>query len=521
MQDAQVPGDPEDGASEPPRRANLRLRDAEAVASVRRDMFGDGSLLDTLAASPLAPQDSENPRSASVQAVDPSRPEGAGGEVTRDAAHPTELAATASPAVPQPLANVAQSLDAIIDSFAAQPVAGGPQRPGEDKVEASLAALPATFRTPGTEADSAESSPGAGSGTTTPPMGISSLFDSLDSFGQRGRGAWSAEEPPAPTAPGVDLDMSMLEAGQPAHPALEPESGPPIGAALEGASTQPVQPGSQVQEIRAEDVLGSVEEPPAPSAPTLDLDMSMLERPHARPVLQPEGDPSPFSEHGVQADGIRAGEVEEYEQNAMEPPLVRAADASGEPDAPAEDSGKPPYADDARFSPFFGRVWAPAFAERPDAPGGQSYPELSDLADRAQAASPQPFIEPLVMPAYPEPAEPAAPPMFDAASKIEAEAQAAADALDNLKRLLASRTPGPEQPIESPGDSPAAGYAGFNLQGDPSPFPSGGPAALMPMPMPAPPERGRMRGIYALGFLTGLGLAVMAGVALYLLINMV
>ena len=46
MQDAQGPTDSEDGASDSPRRASLRLRDAEAVASVRRDMFGDGSLLE-------------------------------------------------------------------------------------------------------------------------------------------------------------------------------------------------------------------------------------------------------------------------------------------------------------------------------------------------------------------------------------------------------------------------------------------------------------------------------------------
>ena len=51
-------------------------------------------------------------------------------------------------------------------------------------------------------------------------------------------------------------------------------------------------------------------------------------------------------------------------------------------------------------------------------------------------------------------------------------------------------------------------------------FPSDGPAALIPMPMPVPPESGRYRGIYALGFLTGIGLAVMAGAALYVLINL-
>ena len=133
--------------------------------------------------------------------------------------------------------------------------------------------------------------------------------------------------------------------------------------------------------------------------------------------------------------------------------------------------------------------------------------------------------EPLVIPAdseqaYPEPVEAAARPMFDAASKIDAEAQATADALDNLKRLLAHTAPGLQEPVEPSGYGSAAGQAWRNLQGDPMPFPSDGPAALIPMPMPVPPESGGHRGIYVLGFLTGIGLAVMAGVALYVLINM-
>jgi hypothetical protein len=135
-------------------------------------------------------------------------------------------------------------------------------------------------------------------------------------------------------------------------------------------------------------------------------------------------------------------------------------------------------------------------------------------------------LEPLVMPAdseqaYSEPVEAAARPMFDAASKIDAEAQATADALDNLKRLLAHTAPGLQEPAEPSAYGSAAGQTRRNLQGDPMLFPSDGPAALipMPMPMPVPPEAGRHRGIYVLGFLTGIGLAVMAGIALYVLIN--
>jgi hypothetical protein len=40
------------------------------------------------------------------------------------------------------------------------------------------------------------------------------------------------------------------------------------------------------------------------------------------------------------------------------------------------------------------------------------------------------------------------------------------------------------------------------------------------LPLPVPPERAGVKGIYLLGFLTGLALSLMAGLALYLLINL-
>ena len=49
-----------------------------------------------------------------------------------------------------------------------------------------------------------------------------------------------------------------------------------------------------------------------------------------------------------------------------------------------------------------------------------------------------------------------------------------------------------------------------------SPFVASEPAPLLPLPVP--PAEPTREGIYLLGFLTGLGLSLMAGVALYLLI---
>jgi hypothetical protein len=41
------------------------------------------------------------------------------------------------------------------------------------------------------------------------------------------------------------------------------------------------------------------------------------------------------------------------------------------------------------------------------------------------------------------------------------------------------------------------------------------------LPLPIPREQGGARSVYVLGFLTGIGLSLMAGIALYVLINTV
>ena len=177
MQDAQGPTDSEDGASDLPRRAGLRLRDAEAVATVRRDMFGDGSLVNSLAGPPPAPEHTGGPPdpTASAQPAAPPAPEGDAAAGHGEAARQPSAAEAASPGGAGPLANVAQSLDAIIDSFPAEPVAGAPQRPGEDKAEADLAASPPDAPAPGTAADAPEPRSSTGSAIAALQMGISSL----------------------------------------------------------------------------------------------------------------------------------------------------------------------------------------------------------------------------------------------------------------------------------------------------------------------------------------------------------
>jgi hypothetical protein len=87
--------------------------------------------------------------------------------------------------------------------------------------------------------------------------------------------------------------------------------------------------------------------------------------------------------------------------------------------------------------------------------------------------------------------------------KIAAEANATAEALENLKRLLMQ------------GGPPEASRS-MNLRGEASPFVASEPAPLLPLPVP--PAEPTRKGIYLLGFLTGLGLSLMAGIALYVLI---
>src|SRR5262245_1554814 len=210
MQDAQVPTDPDDEASDPPRRASLRLRDAEAVATVRRDMFGDGSLLDALAGSQPGPQRTGSPPDATASAQPAAAPPGPEGDAAAgqgEAPRQADPAEAASQWGPGLIANVEQSLDAIIDSFPVEPAAGAPQQPVEEGAEARIAAP-------------AHASPALGA---TPQMGISSLFDSLGGI-EQGVDAQPVEEPPAPSGPPLGLDMSMLEVRVPTRPeALQSE----------------------------------------------------------------------------------------------------------------------------------------------------------------------------------------------------------------------------------------------------------------------------------------------------------
>jgi hypothetical protein len=142
------------------------------------------------------------------------------------------------------------------------------------------------------------------------------------------------------------------------------------------------------------------------------------------------------------------------------------------------------------------------------------------------------FADRPVAAAWPEPWESpsfrdveTSPPGLDAAAakvqataKIAAQANATAQALDSLQRRL-NRTVASAAPHAQPAYPPAQPQhphtAPFHLRQD-DPFVHEMAAML---PLPVPPSERSGKSVYLLGFLTGLVLSVMAGAALYFLIN--
>src|SRR5262245_22090461 len=196
MQDAQFPPDGDEGNGDQSRRAGLRLRDAESVATTRRDMFGDGSLVDTLAGSPPALTDGhdlpdQHPPETTVPGANPSaapspseapQDSPAAADTSRRAARKKPEPRIANPAS-SPFAQVPQSLDSIIDSFASEP---GSQDQEPSGAEPAVQPLP----------------PVQPPMTAPARLAVSSIFDSLGADGQAVDGASAAET--------FGPDMSML-----------------------------------------------------------------------------------------------------------------------------------------------------------------------------------------------------------------------------------------------------------------------------------------------------------------------
>jgi hypothetical protein len=192
---------------------------------------------------------------------------------------------------------------------------------------------------------------------------------------------------------------------------------------------------------------------------------------------------------------------------------LRLVSSGPYPDLPPRwPPAEPPEAMDAPPEP--GLPEMPSFAE-PREPAFVAPLTRAPLSVPAEVAYSPPHLEPLVTTVVPEPEEDAARPMYEANVRIAAEASATAEALDNLKHLLGHDAPGMERPVEQPIRPPGLAGPPLNLLGEPTQFNLHERAPMLPLPVP--PERTRVKGVYLLGFLTGLGLALVAGIALYLL----
>ena len=249
-----------------------------------------------------------------------------------------------------------------------------------------------------------------------------------------------------------------------------------------------------------------------PGSPEQEADLStgpINERPRFRDeLIKPL--PSPI----VSDAALPEAELSPASELPQDPPFIESPAQLPEEQPPEERVPE----DSPEAPTFSGFSEASPYTEE-----GQAYRETSYLEEGAAYHEPSPIA------AEPAPAPPSA--LLDAAAKIAAEANATAEALDNLKRLLGHTMPRPE-PMETtyrpdraseriaPADPPADSLR-LRMQGmqpeSPQPFTEDyGPAPLMPLPMA--PQRASRRGVYLLGFLTGLALSLMAGGVLYFFI---
>jgi hypothetical protein len=572
MNDSQSPPDaessPKSGKADAVRRTTLRLRDAEIVATTRRDMFGDGSLLDALAGDPL-PRQGEDPGLAADTTVsaEEAEPQPADPESVADEPPQTETPVAPDAAVPAAQAaaaeaELAQSLDAIIDSFPADPAsqaeeqappepqaddAHGPEEAGFASDQAPPPTAPERFQVSAIFEGLASSPPHAEDRVPQEePDGDASLPEGNDASGEHSHDA-ATPRPAGAATPGLGVPVFF----QPPPGAPEPSDWPPLAApAVEdahgldtGEPLEPSEPSSGPHKEAASTQPAPYPEPADWSQPAARAQPAYLKQAReggAEPFPEPLGWPPYLEPPGSQAVDSDAP--------LLEPPSLVGRSEPGGGASPSPFPGPPawppfpePPGSEARLSrpepaglpPY---IELPAYPEGDEEPSASSVPPAFTEPQPPGAApsfgevtpvDAPPLAAPREMPGFPD-FETSTPALdgaarVDATSKIAAEANATAQVLDNLQRLL-DRTVSPAAPQPQQAYSQAQPRhphnAPFHLpQDEPMPF-ARGMTPMLPLPLPPPPsERTGSRNVYLLGFLTGLLLSVMAGAALYFLIN--
>jgi hypothetical protein len=384
----------------------------------------------------------------------------------------------------------------------------------------------------------ARPSAGAGDGAgPEPPLPADAAAD--------GTGPQTFDQPPThapePTAlpppggePRIAAGLDYLDAGQrppeasehvPSDVAAEPQTGPP--AAEQPSRTEPAAAAAPETGVGAAAVPGAAdaaEDAPRGAKPEWWNGAAGAAGPFGSAFMMPPG----LTEHEADMSTGPINERPRFRDELIKPiPTPIVSDAAA-PEAELSPAAELPH------DPPFTESPAPIPEERvaEDSPGVTTFSGLSGVSPYPEEGPAYGEPSPLPMPA--EPAPPPSSPLFDAAAKIAAEANATAEALENLKRLLGHTIPRLE-PVETayrpdrtseriaPADPLADGLR-LRMRGmqgmqpeQPPPFTAlHEPAPLLPLPVP--PPRASSRGVYLLGFLTGLALSLMAGGVLYFFI---
>jgi hypothetical protein len=336
--------------------------------------------------------------------------------------------------------------------------------------------------------------------------------------------------PPPGDEPRFAAGLDYVDAGQPPpeaseYPpsgiAAEPQTGPPV--AEQSSGTEPAAAAAPETGVGAAAVLrtgDAAEDAPRGAAQEWWNRAAGAAGPFGSAFMMPPGSP----EHEADMSTGPINERPRFRDQLIKPIPTPVVSDAVDPEAELS-----PAAELPQDSPFTESP-APIPEEQApeDSPGVPAFSGFSGVSPYPEEGPA--YGEPSPMLAEPAPSSP----LYDAAAMIAAEANATAEALENLRRLL-GHTSARLEPVETvyrpdhtsepiaPADPLADGLrlrmqTMRGMQLDPPPFTAlHEPAPFLPLPVP--PPRASSRGVYLLGFLTGLALSLMAGGVLYFFIN--
>jgi hypothetical protein len=585
MDDSQSPPDADSRAGsrkgDPVHRSSIGLREAEEEAATRPDMLGDGSPIEpqeqSRAAAASEPSEWRHPAAQeSVNGDAPHMPAAA----APDRFNPPETAPEAAPEPGQSLDAFIDSIPADPPSPLAGQTsrkrvtdAGFPVPPERYQVSAIFEGLRAR-RQHTEEARGAQGSLEAadvdgdaaslGAGTSeaadnpatpltqsastqaddaAPAYGVPLFYQPVASAPMPEPSDWLPLEAPAGDDAGNDSGGREADAADDRPPGqADTSEWPPLPAAGANSAAEPApfpQPADWPPPMPLADAQADDESHARPPSPGSARDGGV--EPFPEPLGWPPFPEAPGSEGADAAvEPLKPPSLVTGKLDASDSPFPAPPAWPPFPDSAGDDSG--PFAQTPSGLPPYIELPAHLDMEEQTASGPADRAEASARSEPLRFAGPRAEMPPAFddLRAAPAPRNPREVPRFHnkeagdpaagepaakasaaASAKIEAEANATAQALDNLQRLL-SRTAAPAAPL--PPQQPFRPQAATHRPHNPHfRLPQDDPyvhdmAPMLPLPV-LPDEDADDRRVYVLGFLTGLVLSVMAGAALYFLIN--